>query len=425
MHLKFPNAIRAFYGAITAAMRRGDRMPLGLPAPSHPSPDLNPEDCLDIPVRDQAQDQNVREGFLARGRFLARQERWQELSSELRAAEAARQVTPAGMPVADLLALGARSDVVLAAEHALIDGRPPQDAPLGAGVEALEALLQEYPGDYAVALVVALAHVDIGWAWRGAGWDATVPRANRAAFQRHFERAAIILSPYNGLELNSPALAAARCALLAADDDPHSRVADDYEDLIDLDPANHRHMRALGIQMLPRWFGSYDGLELEARRTAARTQDVWGAGAYAWVYLDALAMDETACAHVDLDFFVDGMHDIVAKRPDQSMINLLTAYCAVTLQQRQGFDSEADYARGRIADCARWLIREHLTEVHPLIWAGAVEGADTASRTTSLSRFAAQGRMDALQAICDSFAEDILRGHRVRFTDQGPELLRL
>ena len=52
MHLKFPNAIRAFYGAITAAMRRGDRMPLGLPAPSHPSPDLNPEDCLDIPVRD-------------------------------------------------------------------------------------------------------------------------------------------------------------------------------------------------------------------------------------------------------------------------------------------------------------------------------------------------------------------------------------
>ena len=33
--------------------------------------------------------------------------------------------------------------------------------------------------------------------------------------------------------------------------------------------------------------------------------------------------------------------------------------------------------------------------------------------------------MDALQAICDSFAEDILRGHRVRFTDQGPELLRL
>ena len=228
MHLKFPNAIRAFYGAITAAMRRGDRMPLGLPAPSHPSPDLNPEDCLDIPVRDQAQDQNVREGFLARGRFLARQERWQELSSELRAAEAARQVTPAGMPVADLLALGARSDVVLAAEHALIDGRPPQDAPLGAGVEALEALLQEYPGDYAVALVVALAHVDIGWAWRGAGWDATVPRANRAAFQRHFERAAIILSPYNGLELNSPALAAARCALLAADDDPHSRVADDY-----------------------------------------------------------------------------------------------------------------------------------------------------------------------------------------------------
>ena len=136
-------------------------------------------------------------------------------------------------------------------------------------------------------------------------------------------------------------------------------------------------------------------------------------------------MDEEACARVDLDFFLDGIQDIVAARPDQPMINLLTAYCAVTLQQRLGYDSTADFARTRIGDCARWLIRDHLTEVHPLVWAHAAEGADVAARIASSNRFAARGRSDALQAISDSFAEDILRGNRVRFTAEGPKLMPL
>ena len=424
MHLSLNTTIQTVRGSVLALPRRPDLPPLALPAPRGPSPDLNPEECLDIPVRDEADDQIAREAAVARGRFLARQEEWGQLSVELRVAEEARRVTPAGMPVADLLAYGARSDVVMAAEHALLDGRPPRDAQLSAGVQALEGVLEEMPGDYAAALVIALSHIDIGWAWRGTGWDATVPRANRAAFYRHFERAERILAPYSGLEMNSPGLAAARCALLAADSDPQARFVDDYEDLIDLDPHNHRHMRALGLHLLPRWFGSHDQLELEARRTAARTQDIWGAGGYTWVYMDAVAMDEEACARVDMEFFIEGLHDIVAVCPDQSMINQLTAFCAVTMQQRMGFDSTADYARTRIADCTRWLIRDHLTEVHPLIWAGAAEGADTLARTTSSSRFAARGRSDALQAICDSFADDILSGHRVRFTESGPELLR-
>ncbi|WP_428928557.1 hypothetical protein [Marinibacterium sp. SX1] len=396
-------------------------MPLGLPSPLTPSPDINPEKCLEIAIREQSTDQELRDRYVARGRFLARQEQWELLTSEIADAEAARATTPSGMPRADLLALGARSDVVLAAEHALMDGRPSRDAPLRAGILELEEVLKDNP-TYPVALVVALAHIDLGWAWRGTGWDATVPRANRSAFHHHFERAEEILQSHCALELDSPALAAARCALLAGDDDPRGRIADDYEDLIDLDPRNHRHMRALGIHLLPRWFGSYAQLELEARRTAARTRDIWGNAAYAWVQFDALAIDEEACAGVDLDFFIDGLHDIVAARPDQPMINMLTAYCSITLQQRLGFDSTADFTRTRISECARWLIRDHLTEVHPMIWAHAAEGADTAARVTSNSRFMLRGRTDALQAICDNFAEDILRGNRVRFTPKGPEL---
>lgn len=401
---------------------RDEPEPLALPAPAAFAPALDPADCLDIPIRVEGTDEETRQQVLNHGRFLARQDRWDDLAGDIRRAERDRAVTPGGMPRADLLALGARTDVVLAAEHALADGAPPDVSPLTEGIAALEEVLADNPGDYAVGLVVALAHVDLGWAWRGGGWDATVPRPNRERFRHHFDRARQILDPYCGIELSSPAIAAARCALLVADPDPRARITDDYEDLIDLDPRNHRHLRTLGTHLLPRWYGGYDRLDLEARRTAARTRDVWGAGGYAWVSFDAIATDEEACARVDVDFFVDGLRDIVAARPDQYMINVLTAYCAVTMQQRTGYDAGADYARSRIADCTDWLIRDHLTEVHPLIWANAVEGADASTRITSLRRFLARGQSDALNAICDHFADDILRGNRIRFTPQGPQL---
>jgi hypothetical protein len=173
--------------------------------------------------------------------------------------------------------------------------------------------------------------------------------------------------------------------------------------------------------MLPRWFGSYDELELEARRTAARTQDIWGAGGYTWVYFDAIAIDETACARVDVDFFLDGLRDIVEVRPNQEMINLLAAFCAVALRNGLGLNEQADLARMQIIDAANWLIREHLTELHPMIWAHAADGFDNNARVTSVSRFAARGRADALQVIADQFREEISKGLRVIFTPNGTQ----
>lgn len=421
-----PSAIVRFGQAFLSrtVLNRLRHRPLSLPAPTPVAAPLNPEECLDIQICTATDDQKMRDAAWQQGRFLARQDQWDLFADLLVQNEANRETTICGMPLADLLALGARSDVVLGAEHALLDGTLPSDARLPDGIAALEEVLDEFPNSYAIAVTVALAHIDIGWAWRGTGWDATVPRPNRAAFQSHFDRARTILEPYCALELNSPILAAARCALLPSDPDPHARLADDYEDLIDLDPANHRHMRALGTQLLPRWAGNYDQLDLQARRTTQRTKDIWGPnGGYTWVYLDAIASDEQACAHVDPYIFICGLRDIVSRRPDQRMINLLTAYCAITLQQRLGYDPIADYARTQIAECTRWLIRDHLTEVHPVIWAHAGEGADTTTRTTSRNRIIARGRADALQAICDNFSEDILRGHIIRFTSEGPKLV--
>lgn len=392
-----------------------------MPPPRSPGPAKSAlEDSLYVPICEDCPETRARNAAHARGQFLARQDMWEELAQEMKDADRNRRATPGGMPIADLLAFGARSDVINAVDHVLQDGKPAAEEPLLAGISALENVRVEMGGDPYITLLVALAHMDIGWSWRGTGWEATVPKLNREKCASHFDRAATLLAPFSSGEIESPAIAAARCALLAGQRDPKTRIADDYEKLIDLDPRNYRHMRALGNHLLPRWFGSYRELELEARRTAARTQNIWGAGGYTWVQFDAIALDDTACALVDVEFFIDGLRDILRVRPGQETVNLLAAYCSVTLQQGLGMNEEADLPRMQIADCARWLIRDHLTEVHPLIWAHAAEGFDNNARITSLARFAARGKADALQIIAEHFREDLERGLSVTFTPDGP-----
>lgn len=416
-----------FASARIAALLNRLRTPQAAQAPAPVTPlrparadGGDPEAYLSIPMREDGREAEIVAEIQARGRFLARQDRWDELSAALRAADAARQTTPGGVPVAELLAYGARADVVEAAEHALADGAPQADAVTIEGVRMLEEMRREWPDDPYLALIVAMAHVDIAWAWRGTGWEGDLPALNSRKCIAHFDRAATVMNAVCGIELDSPLIAAGQCALLAGRQDPHMRVADDYEDLIDLDPANPRHMRALGYHLLPQWFGTYAQLDVEARRTAVRTRDIWGFGGYTWVMFDAITLDPQACAHVDAAFFIDGMRDILAARPGQETVNLLAAYCSVALAPR-GPDEDSP-ARRRIAAAADWLIRDHLTEVHPLIWAHAERGFDNNARVPSLPRFAARGRSSALRAIAARFQAEIRKGRHVTFTAEGPRL---
>ncbi|MGB3246989.1 MAG: hypothetical protein WBB25_20845 [Sulfitobacter sp.] len=362
-----------------------------------------------------------REDQIRAAQRLVRQERWEDLAENIRAADAACAMTPGAMPIADLMAYGARADVVLAVEHALIHGMPEPDAPLLDGIEALEHVLAEFEDDFVIAAIVAQAHMDIGWAWRGNGWDVEVPERHRAAFAAHFDRAADILAGFCNKELQSPFLAAASCALLAGTKNHSRNVADRYEELIDLNPANPRPMRAMGNHLLPRWYGTYADLELEARRTAARTTDIWGAGAYTWVMFDAISCDDEACANLDLDFFIEGVRDILARTSDPYLANLLAAFCANSIGQAFSGNDQADQNRARIAECARWIIRDHLTELHPMIWAHAARGFDNNLRVHSPERFAASGREDAMRIITGLFSREIAAGKRIIFTDTGAE----
>ena len=377
-------------------------------------------DVLEIPCPDPTAEDRERDFHQQRGQRLSRQEQWAEISKAIQAADRCLRKTEGGMPVADLIGFGARADVVNACEHALISGKPEKDAPMLAGIEELETVLAENPSDYAIATVVAHAHMDMGWSWRGSRFDIDVSETNQNAFCAHFDRAADILAPFSELKPKPNFLAAAECVQRSGRQDGNAKIADAYATLIDLDPSNARIMRSMGNHLLPRWFGDYDTLELEARRTAARTQDTWGAGAYTWVQFDAIACDDTACARLDIEFFVDGLRDILKRTKDQYTVNLLAAYCANTMGYATGGNDEADQIHSQIGDCAKWIIREYLTELHPMVWAHAARGFDNNLFVRCPDRFAASGEADALRIIGNVFRRDIANGNRIVFTDDGP-----
>ncbi len=367
-----------------------------------------------LPVTDE---EMARAAHQDNGQKLARQENWSELSRLIQYAEDCRMSTPGGESAAMLLAFGARSDVVAVAEDALFDEAEPSPD----GINALEEMLAEHYGDYACALVTALAHIDIGWAWRN-----TTPEqgsdVHTLRFKEHFKRAEDILGPFDGADLDAPSLAAAQCALLASRRQPGTRVADDYETLIDLDPDSPRHMRALGQHLLPAYYGDYKMLELEARRTASRTGDIWGAGAYTWVYFDALALDRKAIELLDCDFFLEGMKDILNSRKEQHVTNLLAAFCAITMgpDDRQiRLPAAAEATRKRLHDFLDWILTCHMQELHPLIWSQTLLSPGLTPPLPSRRALVAKGRQAALRVIADRFADDIVSGNSIAFSSAG------
>lgn len=390
-----------------------------------PEADVTTEDLIDrikIPVNNASLrlkgDNEVREN----AQFLARQDRWDCLSERIRMADQTRDTTVKGTPVVDLMLFGARADVVSAAEHALLHGRPARDSNFFSGIEDFELVLSEYPDDYAIALVVAHMHIDIGWAWRGTVAEADLKDANREAFLAHFARAEEILDGFCAHELNSAALSAARCALLPGSAHPGDRVADDFEDLIDLDPENPRHMRALGTYMLPQWYGDYASLDLQARRTAARTFDLWGAGAYAWVWFDALLTDPKGLEHVDTDYFVDGTRDILEQQPDQATANLMAAqlYCAwQAARQRYRDTGTGSEQLATLRAAFEDVVQDSLREVHPLIWGHAELGFDNGVRSVSIDRLAQKGRDFAMNAVAQTFMKNLEQGLTIHFGPEG------
>ncbi len=367
-----------------------------------------------LPVSDE---EMARATHQDKGQKLVRQDRWEDLSRRIRYADETRLATHGGEPASLLLAFGARSDIIAAAEDAMHDGQEPNME----GIEAFEEELEEEPGDYARALVVALTHLDIAWAWHNI-MGAAAPETSIVRTSHHIKRADAILSRFDATALNAPSIAAARCAINATCEERSRNLANDYEKLIDLDPDSHRHMRALGRHMLQRVGASPNALEIEARKTALRTQNTWSAGGYTWVYFDALALNQPVVEMLDAEFFIEGLRDIVSIKPDQHIVNLLASFCAITMAPGQGeteLTANAEAARARVHECLDWLLSDHLQELHPLIWSQSLLAPGQAPLLPSRRALLVKGRQTALRIIASRFAADIADGSSIAFSAQG------
>lgn len=366
-----------------------------------------------LPVSDEEMARATHQDW---GQKLARQDRWGDLAARIQYADATRLATPAGETASLLLAFGARSDAVSAAEDALHDGSHPDEA----GITALEDILLEQDDHYACALVVALAHLDIAWAWHCIRFDAAPDEALTHA-QRHLTRAEQILDGYDGQALNAPSVLAAQCALAATNEKRGLMLGEDYARLIEMDPNGHTHMRALGRYMSRHLRKSPNALEVAARKTASQTGDEWNAGGYTWVYLDALMAEPSALTLLDPDFFVEGMENIIHRQNDQHIINQFAAFCAIAMAPKPDDQGTATSIKNRLQlhECLDWLVTDHLQELHPLIWSQTLLAPAQVPALPSRRALVVKGRQTALRIIAARFAEEIADGSSLAFSPQG------
>lgn len=378
-------------------------------------PPLRPR--VEIPVCDPGPDAARSAALRARGQFLARQEDWERLSQEIGAADRARRLTPGLHSEAALLSEGARQDIAEAVSIAV-----QQDAPgtVATVLAALGAVQEDLPDCPAIANVLARAHVDAARAWCGDAQPEDLPDTRRASYAGHMAAAADLTDRFDPFEHDSPLWAQVRCAVLEADARPHERVADDYEDLIDLDPGNPRHLWALGHDLRPRRYGSWELLDRQARRTAARTADVWGSGGYTWVCFGALRVDPAAFHRLDAELFVEGLHDILQRHPTQDMANRLAAFTGFTL----GGPSAAGSTRRRLTDCLGWITQDHLRELHPEIWAEAPLPCHPGRKSEEDMDPLRRGRARALASLADFYAPALEAGRRLIFDADGLRMVK-
>lgn len=377
-----------------------------------------PTDGMSVSTCRVTREDKERSRYHEQGRFLARQEDWADLGDLIYKLDVGRVLTQGGTPAAELICGGARSDIVALARDYVTQGEPHKTAD---ALAELEQIAADHSEEYGVALVVATAHIDIGWLWRGEGWRQDIPATRYAAFVHHFQRANDILARFSPAELDAPYLASVRCSLLTVQILPTKQVADAYEGLIDLDPECPGYMRALGNHMLPRWFGDFEALELEARRTAARVSTKWGAGGYTWTYMDALAVDPMALSHVDPDYFLDGIRDILDRRSDQHSINMMAAYTGITMATPAQLPADAIANRKQIRSAFSWIVTDHLTELHPLIWANATTFC-TGETTQSLVDMLEAGQVRALNTLNRHFGSSIQDGDLIHFPGTRPSV---
>ena len=352
---------------------------------------------LGVAVIDRTEEQLERDWYIHRGQKLIRQENWGQLSSEIRQFDEMRAITTGGSPISELLTRGARGEIVQPIRKSLSDH---DTSPSTDGLGVYQAVADAHPKDYAISMIVAYTHIDAARVWQLYGPAADGPIVQKAK-QHHFKIAASLLDPFEAKRLKAPALAAAKCAAIPVQSDSKGRLTKAFETLISLDPKTSIYLRNFGLNLLPGRHGSYEMLDLWALKAIEPTRSLWGTGAYAWMYLDALRHDAGAFTKIDLNLFMEAMFDILDRCRDQHTANLFTAFTALSLLQASPGHETLTGRRKRLQlnEAADWIIETQLREIHPLLWADAVPQGSAVTRDMGTEARKAVGEECALRVL--------------------------
>lgn len=389
---------------------------------------LRLEDVISLPLARTSPETEARDAALREGQFYARQDRWDELQNRLQDLDATCATTADGRPLADLLAAGARADVVNAVDHALTEGVALSDRSLLDGIMALERLRLEQGRTPELTALTALAHLDIATAClRQAARRPRRSGALTARAEAHRARAESLLDTGPATEPSPAWMATAEARLLALTPGAGmAQLADAHHALTTYAPRDPRPLRALGRHLAARGPEGLAALDLEARRAAARQGSPWGAGGYVWVYFDALLVSAPARANLDPAFFLDGLRDLLSPLPGQEQVNLLAAQCCLLAGISPTECAPAQDLHSPLAEAARWLVTGHLRQLHPQIWAevaAELEMPPTHKSRGTTGQTRASGQKIALRAIAEIFRSEIAGGQRLVFTAKGMEIL--
>lgn len=371
--------------------------------------------ALDIDCPEPLGDHDLCRAYEEEGRAFARQEDWAGLATRMADLDRDRIRTPSGKSAVALLALGARSDTVAAVYEALARNIRLSGAVMTQGTHGLSVVLKAFPQNpYAIALVAA-THDDIAQALRVAVEYEFGQADLETAASTHADKAVELVSKLDPAQLDAPFIAALCFNILAE----RAKGAEDilalHETWHDLDPRDPDCLRALGRQMDPVRFDA-TFLDRAARQIAGQTCDVWGAGGYVWVMMDAVVLWPEAAEALDSRLFKDGISDIMRLTSDQYHANTLLAYCTTRIERRKTGSETADLILFDLAQSARQIARKHLTEVHPLVWAEALnEFAPTTIRLQP-DRASAAGYAEALLVLSALFRNDLRNGKPVLFS---------
>lgn len=210
----------------------------------------------------------------------------------------------------------------------------------------------------AAAGAYAAALAQTGYAYRGSGWAGDVTPAQWALLRDFSGRASRVITTASDRRDASWIwhFARLRTTFVAFGLGEASRHAtrEAFEATMLLDPLEVSVYEERVNQLLPRWGGSFEDLDLLARQAYATTRKTIGAEMYARIYDSIVKFEEPLETLIDYHFLVDGFRDWMQHAPSQPLANRFAAHA---------------HSVGDV-DTLTWLFRHEIREIYPHVWFG-------------------------------------------------------